>query len=75
MGRVHVKEIAGCPNDVHEDICEGEASPMQLTEPHPVIKLLMDETAKARDQVLPASLEYRARRYKQTIEEQFGVRN
>ena len=48
---------------------------MQLTELYRVIRLLMDETFKAQDQVLLASLEYRARWYKQTLEERLGVRD
>jgi hypothetical protein len=51
---------------------------MRLTELCAVIRLLMDETSKAQDQnvkVLLASLEYRARQYKETIEQRLGLRN
>ena len=48
---------------------------IQLTEPYRVIRLLMDETFETQDQHLKASLEHRAREYKQTIEERLGVRN
>ncbi len=54
------------------------AKVIQLTELYRVIRLLMDETFEAQDQdlkVLLASLEYRARQYKQQIEERLGVRN
>jgi hypothetical protein len=65
-------------NDLQEGICEGEASPMQLTELYRGVRLLMDETFEAQDQdltVLLASLEYRARQYKQTIKERLSARN
>lgn len=61
-------------NDIHECVCESEASSMQtkLTEFYRVIRLLMDETFKAQHQdlkVLLANLEYQARQCKQTLEE------
>ena len=76
--KMEIHQAVAILNDNQEDICEGEVSPMQLTELYPVIRLLMDETFEAQDQdlkVLLASLEYRARRYKQTLEERLGARN
>jgi hypothetical protein len=78
MEKSKIQQIVTFLNDVYEDICEGEASPMQLTELYRAIRLLMDETFKTQDQelkVLLASLEYRARHYKQTLEERLAVRN
>ncbi len=60
MDKAEIQQIVIFLNDVHEDICEGEVSLMQLTELYRVIRLLMDETFKAQDQdlkVLLASLE------------------
>jgi len=81
MEKVEVQRVVHSLLDVQEAICEsGEVVTMQqrLTELYRVIKLLMDETFKTQDQslkVLLASLEYRARQYKQTLEERLGVRN
>ncbi len=81
MDKAEVKAIADFLNDAHEGICEGDeytAMRLHLTELYRVIKRLMDETFKTEDQslkVLLASLEYRARQYRQTLEEQLGVRN
>ncbi len=81
MNTAQVKQIADFLNDVNKGISEGDdvaTMQMELTELYRVIRLSMDETFKARDQdlkVLLASLEYRARQYKQTLEERLGVRN
>jgi len=78
MDEPEIQRIVTFPNDIQEDLCEGEVFPMQLTELYRVIRLLMDETFEAQDQdlkVLLASLEYRARQYKQTLEEGLGARN
>ena len=51
---------------------------LQLTELYGTIKLLMNETYKAKDQQLKialALLEKRAREYKQEIERRLAVRN
>jgi hypothetical protein len=72
VDKIEVHQIVSLLNNIHGDICEGEVSPMQLTELYRVIRLLMD---KAQGQDLKASLEYRARQYKQAIEERLGVRN
>jgi len=63
------------------DVCEDDgpmAMHLYLTELYRIIKLLMDETFKTKGQqqkVILASLEYKARRCKQMIEERLGVRN
>jgi hypothetical protein len=75
------RRLADFLSDVYEGICEGDdvtTMQMQLTELYRVIRLLMNETFKAQDQdvnVLLASLEYRARPCKQTLEERLGARN
>jgi hypothetical protein len=81
LDKAEIKPIADFLNDVYEGLREGDdvtTMQIQLTELYRVIRLLMDETFKAQDQdlkVLLASLEYRARQYKQQTEERLGVRN
>jgi len=60
VDKTEIQQVVTFLNDIQEGLCEGEVSPMQLTELYPVIRLLMDETFKAQDLLL-ASLEYRAR--------------
>jgi len=81
MDKVEFKQIADFLNDVYEGLCEGDeeaAIRLHLTELYRVIKRLMDATFETKNQdlkVLLASLEYRARQYKQQIEEWLAVRN
>jgi hypothetical protein len=81
MDKAEIKQVADFLNDVYEGLCEGDeeaAIRLHLTELYRVIKRLMDATFVAQDQdlkVLLASLEYRARWYKQQIKERLGVRN
>ena len=81
MEQAEVDEIRDFLSDVYEGICEDDgprAMQLHLTELYRVIKLLMDETFKTKDQelrVILASLEYNARRCKQIIEERLAVRN
>jgi len=81
IDKAEVKQIADFLNDVYEGLCEGDEDTtmrLHLMELYQVIKRLMDATFATQDQnlkVLLASLEYRARQYKQEIEERLGVRN
>jgi len=81
MEKAEIKRINNFLNDVHEGLCEGDetaAMQLQLTELYGTIKLLMNETYKAKDQQLKialALLEKRAREYKQEIEKRLAVRN
>jgi hypothetical protein len=81
MEKPEIKRISDFLSDVYEGICEwNESTTMQIevTELHKVIALLMDETFKTKDQelkILLATLEYKARQYKQIIEERLAVRN
>jgi len=79
--KTEMRQIAAFLRDVHEDLCEQEgdtALRLHLTELYRVIKRLMDATFATDDQdlkVLLASLELRARQYKQETEERIAVRN
>ncbi len=81
MKKAEFQRIAHFLTDVYEGICEGDdtvAMQQQLTELYRVIRLLMDATFATEDQelrVLLASLEYRARQYKQTLGEPLSIRN
>ena len=81
MEKAEIKRMNNFLNDVHEGLCEGDETAtmqLQLTELYKVIKTLMDETFKAKDQQLKialALLEKRAREYKQEIERRPAVRN
>jgi hypothetical protein len=81
MDKAEVKQIADFLIEVREDICEGEgeaAMRLHLTELYRVIQRLMDATFATQDQglkVLLATLEKRAREYKQEIEGRLGARN
>ncbi|HUU19736.1 MAG TPA: hypothetical protein VMW72_21475 [Sedimentisphaerales bacterium] len=81
MEKPEIKRINAFLNDVQETICEQDPPhvlQLQLNELYRVIKTLMDETFKAKDQKLKivlALLEKRAREYKQEIEERLATRN
>lgn len=81
MQKAQIKQIGDFLSDVYEGICEKDASyiqQMQLNELYRIIERLMDETFKTKDRqlkVLLASLEYKARQYKQQIEARLAVRN
>ena len=81
MDKAEIKQIADFLNDVYEGLCEGDeeaAMRLHLTELYRVIERLMDATFATKDQdlkVLLATMEKRAREYKQQIEGRLGVRN
>ncbi len=80
IDKAEVKQIVGFLNSVREDLCDGTAAilGLRLTELYRVVTRLMDATSATEDQdlkVLLASLELRAREYKQEIEGRLGVRN
>ena len=81
MKQAEIKQIADFLSDVYEGICEGDertAMELQLTELYDVIKRLMDATFETKDQrlkVLLATLELKARKCKQEIEQRLAVRN
>ena len=81
MEKAEIKRINDFLNDVQEGLCEGDepaAMHLQLSELYKVIKRLMGETFKAKNQKLKialALLEKRAREYKQEIEKRLAVRN
>ena len=81
MTKTETDQITSFIADVHEALCEGDNPkilPLHLTELCRVIRVLMDETARADDQdmkVALASLEYAARKQKSAIEERLAVRN
>ena len=81
IDKAEIKQIAAFLRDVHEDLCERDgdtALRLHLTELYRVIQRLMDATFATKDQglkVLLASLELRARQYKQEIEGRLAVRN
>ncbi len=81
MEKAEIKQIADFLSNVYEGICEGDGRTtmeLQLTELYDIIKRLMDTTFKTKDQqlkVLLATLELKARKCKQEIEQQLAVRN
>lgn len=78
MQQTEIQQIRNFLSDVYEGICEDDgptALQPYLSELYRVIKLLMDETFRTKDQrqkVILASLEYKARQCKQMIEERLG---
>jgi len=81
MEKDQIESIHNFLAGVYQRICEDSgpaAMQLYLTDLYRVIKLLMDETFKTKDQevkVILASLEYKARRCKQLIEKRLAVRN
>lgn len=81
MEKEEIKQIGEFLSDVHEGICEQDEphiQQLQLNELYRVIKRLMDTTFETKDQgkkVLLASLEYKARQYKEQIEKRLAIRN
>jgi hypothetical protein len=81
MEKAEIKQISSFLSDVHESICEQDEPHiqlLQLNELYRVIKRLMDATFETKDQKLKAllaSMEKKAREYKQQIEAILAVRN
>ena len=81
MEKAEIKQISDFLADVYNGICEIDPpyiQQMQLNELYRVIKRLMDETSKTKDQglkVLLATLELKARECKEHIEQRLAVRN
>ena len=81
MEKSRIQQIGKFLTDVYEGGCGGDepvTMRLQLTELYRVIKELMDETFKTKDQqlkVLLATLEKRAREYKDELEKRLGARN
>ncbi len=82
MEKAEVKAIGEYLKDLEEGLYEwdyrGITTLGHLTEVYRIIKLLMDETFKAKDKqlkVLLATLEYKARKCKECIERRLAVRN
>ncbi len=81
MTKTETDQITSFIADVHEALRDGDnpkTLPLHLTELYRIIKMLMDETARAEEQdmkVALASLEYAARKQKRAIEERLPVRN
>lgn len=81
MDTPEVQQTVAFLNDIQEGLCEADETvtmQSQLTELYRIIKKLMDATAATNDQdekAFFATLEYRARQYKQQLEERLGTRN
>jgi hypothetical protein len=82
MEKAEIKRISEFLNDLEEGLYErdytGLPSRRKLDELYPIIKTLMDETFKTKDRdlkILLASLEYKARKCKECIEQRTAVRN
>jgi hypothetical protein len=82
MEQAEIKRISEFLIDLEEGLYERDYSGVfarrKLDELYPIIKTLMDETFKVKDQqlkVLLASLEYKARKCKECIEQRTAVRN
>lgn len=80
--KAEIKRVADYLKDLEEGLYEwdyrGITTQGQLTELYRIIKRLMAATYKTKAQQLKpllATLEYKARRYKQCIEARTGVRN
>ena len=78
MTKTEINQIKSVIADAHEAMCEGgnpKTLPLHLTELCRIIRVLMDETARAEGQdmkVALASLEYAARKQKRAIERASG---
>lgn len=82
MEKVEIKRIADYLKDLEEGLYEwdyrGITTQRELTELYDIIKALMDATFRTKDQqlkVLLATLELKARKCKQCIEQRLAVRN
>ncbi len=82
MRKAEVKRIADYLKDLEEGLYEWDYDNIAMQTEYPklyeVVKTLMDETFKTKDQqlkVLLATLEYKARKCKQHIEQRLAVRN
>ena len=82
MEKAQVKQIGEYLKDLEEGLYEwdyrGMTALYRLPELYRIIKLLMDETFKAKNKdlkILLATLEYKARKCKECIERRLAVRN
>jgi hypothetical protein len=82
MKRAEIKSVSNFLTDLEEGLYECDYTSLtaqrKLDELYPIIKTLMDETFKAKDRdlkVVLASLEYKARKCKEYIEQRTAVRN
>ena len=81
MKKEEIKRIRDFLSNVYEGICEQDPPYMQqlqLNKLYKIIENLMDETFKTKDQdikALLATLEYKARECKDSIERRLAVRN
>ncbi len=81
MSPKEMKCIESLLSDIYGGLCEGDepiTMHVQLDELYEVIKRLMDATFQATDtemKVRLAQLEYRAREYRQTIQDRLGMSN
>ncbi len=82
MEKAEIKRIADYLKDLEEGLYEwdyrGITTQGHLTKFYGIIKRLMDATFETKDQQLKpllATLEYKARKCKQCIEERLAVRN
>lgn len=82
MEKVEIKRIADYLKDLEEGLYEwdyrGITTQQELTELYDIIKTLMDATFSTKDQqlkVLLATLEMKARKCKECIEQRLAVRN
>ncbi len=82
MEKAEIRQIAAYPKDLEEGLVEldyrGQSTLDDLNRLYVIISRLMDATSETRDQELKpllASLEYKARKCKECIEERLAVRN
>ena len=82
MEKVEIKKIADYIRKLEEGLYEldfrGQTTHVHLNKLYQIIKRLMDATFKTEDQrlkVLLATLEYKARKCKQCIEDKLAVKN
>ncbi|MBN2457301.1 MAG: hypothetical protein JXB29_12330 [Sedimentisphaerales bacterium] len=82
MEKTEIKRIGDYIKDLEEGLYEWDYSGIttqgELTELYRIIKRLMDATFTTKDQnkkVLLASLEYKARKCKECIEQRLAIRN
>jgi len=82
MQKSQIKQIGDYLKNLENRLNSQDSSPTylhtELSKIYETIKLLMDETFKAKDKelkILLAYMELRLRRYRDEIEERLGVRN
>ncbi len=80
MEKAEIQRIGKFLTDVREEIEGNDAVTMRLhlTELYRVIRTLMDEAYKSKDQdlkVVLATMEFKAQKYRMELEKRLGVRN